>query len=362
MTTAHQRFDLEAEMALEARALERVAAGFLFGDSSEGEIKVYDGVAVVAVDGPLMQRGGYWFDGYAAISTRMRSALMAPEVRSVVLKINSPGGVCAGCFSAMRELRELKAAAGKPVLAYADESAFSAAYALACVADKIYLPREGGVGSVGVIGTLQDWSAFNAKMGVRVAVIVSGSQKADGHPDVPLSKDVIDRYQARIDSLADSFAELVGASRGMTTAAVRGLEAGCFYGDEAVKAGLADGVASFSEVVSFARSTTPNITRKAPPMNTKISTATETATLTAEDEATIKSLGLDREKFVAMRKSELAARPAASAGTSTHVRVPVEAVKLTAEDEAMIAKLSLDRDKFIASRREEIQRQADAAR
>ena len=145
-----------------------------------------------------------------------------------------------------------KERSGKPVFAFADESAYSAAYAMACIADEIYLPKEGGVGSVGVIGVLEDWTKFNERMGIQVAVVTSGAHKADGHPDVALREDVVSRYQQRINSLAQSFAEVVASARGMTPDAVLALQAGCFYGEDAVAKGLANGVKSFDDVVAIA--------------------------------------------------------------------------------------------------------------
>lgn len=245
-------FTPEQFNAIEPRALEQAFFGFMFG----GEEKPYEmdgSVAILSIDGPLSQRGGWWWDGYDAIRGRFEKALADKAVTAVVLKINSPGGVCSGCFSSSRRMTAMKQDAGKPVLAYADESAYSAAYAMACIADEIYLPEEGGVGSVGVIGVLEDYTAFNDKMGIKVAVITSGKYKADGHPDTALTKEVVDRYQERITALGQSFAEVVAASRGMTPDAVLKLEAACLYGEEAVRAGLANEVATFEEVVAKAQ-------------------------------------------------------------------------------------------------------------
>jgi ClpP class serine protease len=244
---------LDDVMAIEPTALERAFFPFFNDDDDDQrEYDVEDGVATICIDGPIMQRGGWWYEGYDTILDKFDDALEDAEVEAVVLKINSPGGVCSGCFSAARSMIDLKKKAGKPVYAFADESAYSAAYALACVADEIYLPREGGVGSVGVIGVLQDWTAFNERVGIKVAVITSGAHKADGHPDMPLKADVIARYQARVTQLGGYFAELVGASRGMTTEAVLALQADCLYGDAAVAAGLANGVKSFEDVMALA--------------------------------------------------------------------------------------------------------------
>lgn len=256
--------DLDEYMAIQPSALERAFFG-IFPMEDEKPYEMDGSVAIISIDGPLMQRGGWWFDGYQSIRERFGKALDDRAVTAVVLKINSPGGVCAGCFSAARSMRAMKAEAGKPVLAYADESAYSAAYAMACIADEIYLPAEGGVGSVGVIGTLEDWTAFNERVGLKVSVITSGDYKADGHPDVKLTTDVVARYQTRINQLARAFAELVGAARGMTPDAVLKLEAACLYGEGAVKAGLADGVATFEETVANANAQGASLPKRARP-------------------------------------------------------------------------------------------------
>lgn len=206
------------------------------------------GIAVIEIDGPLQQRA-CWFDGYDAIRARFGAALVDPAVRGVALRLNTPGGVAAGCFEAAAAMRRMADDVGKPVWAFADESAYSAGYALACVADKIYVPRPGGVGSVGVVTCLYDLTKMNEQAGIRVVVLTSGERKADGNPDVLLTGDQIARWQTRTMELANQFAESVAASRKMTAEDVLALQAGVFYGDAAVTAGLADGVSSWDEFI-----------------------------------------------------------------------------------------------------------------
>jgi signal peptide peptidase SppA len=246
-------------MAIEPRALARTwgpRAGFFDQQPEEDHegccFQLLGSVAVVTIDGPIERRGGWWYDGFESVSTRFARALADERVQSVLLRINSPGGVVSGCFETARRMRAAAAQAGKPVVAYADESAYSAAYALASVAEKIVLPASGGVGSVGVIQTLYDESKANELMGLRVEVVTSGERKADGHPDVPLTKDVIARVEARVEQLAQLFAELVAEHRpGMTAASVRALQAACLYGADAVAKGLADQVGTLESAIAL---------------------------------------------------------------------------------------------------------------
>lgn len=259
MTTTHDRtpraFTLEDVMLLDPRAIGRAFGPF--GDDDEEDcddgVEIRDGVAIVTIDGPLSQRGDWWWDGYESIEQRMQRAL-ASSATSVLLKINSPGGVVAGCFEAARRMREACIASGKPVVAYADEMACSAAYALACVADEIVLPPSGTVGSVGVIATAYDRVKANEINGINVQLVTSGERKADLHPDAPLSKSAVAALQARVTHLASLFSAWVAVRRNTTADAISALEAAVFDGPSAVTAGLANRVGSLQDALALAQS------------------------------------------------------------------------------------------------------------
>lgn len=206
-------------------------------------------IAVICIDGPLESKPGYWgfFDDYESILCRFRSAIYSDDVSSVLLKIDSGGGSAAGLNECVDAMRKCKRETGKMVCAYVDEGAYSAAYALACVADEIYLPRSGGVGSIGVIVQLVSWAEANAKDGVRFEVITSGARKADFNPNVPISNAAIARVQARVDGLAKIYFQLVKDTRGVNA---KSLEADTFYGKDAVRRGLADYVMSLDAVLA----------------------------------------------------------------------------------------------------------------
>ena len=230
-------------------------AGY-FGDA-EGAYTVDDqGVAVVSVDGALAQRAwSCWMfggDGYDAIESRVRAALTDERSRALVLRIDSPGGEVAGCGVCAQAIRSLADASGKPVVAYCDELAASAAYWLASAADKIVTPPSGILGSIGVISARVE--EMDAGSGRKVHLITSGARKADGHPLTAMSEDELAATQAKINALADVFAGAVAERRGMTLAQVRGLEADVFVGADAVARGLADTVADFSEAIALAAS------------------------------------------------------------------------------------------------------------
>lgn len=216
------------------------------------DAKPYDegsGVAVIEISGPLTHHQEWLWDSYDAIKCRAEAAL-ASQCRTVILKLDSPGGDASGCFELSRELRKMAAASGKRLIACVDGMAASAAYAIACAADEIYVSQSSYVGSVGCITILADQTAMDRSLGLNIKVISSGARKADGNPHVEISEDTITEVQSQIDSLAELFFALVSDARGLSVESVSSLEAALFHGGNAVEAKLATGVLSFDEVIA----------------------------------------------------------------------------------------------------------------
>lgn len=243
-------------LALDPKALRSFAAGdasaFLGMGFFEEEPDLYAMVgdrAVVPVMGFLMQRGFWWNTGYNLIERAFIQALNDDRAREVVLHIDSPGGFIAGLFDTVRRMRLAAEASGKRVVAVADERCYSAAYALACVADEIVVPSTAGCGSVGVIGTWVSWAEALKGEGVDVRVLTSGEEKTDGHPSLPITDEAVAREQARINALAEVFFAWVSERRGLSVDAIRALKGGIRLGSDAVTTGLADRLGTANEAI-----------------------------------------------------------------------------------------------------------------
>ena len=208
---------------------------------------VVEGIAIIPIQGTLVQKLGSLrpysgMTGYDGIRACFLRALNDGEVKAICLDIDSPGGEVAGCFDLVDEI--YAARGSKPVWAILSESAYSAAYALASAADKIIVPRTGGVGSVGVIVMHVDWSQKIKNDGLQVTIITYGDRKAESNPYEPLSETARKAIQSDIDEMGRLFVSTVSRNRGITEKTVRDTEAACFLGADGVQLGLADQVAS----------------------------------------------------------------------------------------------------------------------
>ncbi|MFZ1427177.1 MAG: S49 family peptidase [Geminicoccaceae bacterium] len=211
------------------------------------------GIAVLPVLDTLVRRGS-WLDAmsgltsYDSIRSKLRTALADGAVRGILLDVDSPGGEAGGVFDLADEIRAGRDK--KPIWAIANESAFSAAYALACAAEKIWLPRTGMVGSVGVVALFCDQSAQDAAEGLKYTAVYAGERKLDYSPHFPLGKDARANLQGEVDRLYGMFVDTVARNRRLSADAVRATEAGVLNADQALQAKLADRVGTFDDVLA----------------------------------------------------------------------------------------------------------------
>ena len=221
------------------------------------------GIAVIPILGTLVRRSSYLVTAsglasYHDIETMAVEAFADPRVKAVLLEIDSSGGEAGGVFDLAARLRSLAKTSGKPLWAIADEGALSAAYALACAADRIWLTRTAEVGSIGVVAVHVDESEADARAGLAYTFIHAGSHKVDGHPHAPLPPAVQADIQTDIDALHRQFVDLVAEFRGLASSAVLDTQACVYRGEAAIAVGLADQIGSFREVTeALTRAITP---------------------------------------------------------------------------------------------------------
>lgn len=262
-----------------------------------------DGIAVIPIHGSLVKRSlgmeaASGLTSYGEIAAMLDAALIDPQVSGILLDIDSPGGEASGSFELARRVREV--AAVKPVWAVANDAAYSAAYAVAASAQRLFVTETGGVGSIGVIALHVDQSVKDAKEGYHFTAITAGAHKNDYSPHEPLSDAAKTELQGEVDRLYAIFTEHVAAMRGLDIDAVRATEAGLYFGGNAVAQGLADGVqtldATLSQFHQFLNARQNALTRSPPQVRGVI--RAEAAPLKKEmtmneEEKVLETIGVD---------------------------------------------------------------------
>lgn len=266
------RIGLDADLfsldeAAEATEANRFTGSSRRVDGTSSMMRTADGVAIIPVLDTLVNRGA-WLDSrsgltsYEGIAAQLRAAGQDPEVRSVLLDISSPGGEAAGMAGLADMIRSVRQT--KPVTAFVNDMAASAAYGISSAASEIVISPTSIIGSIGVVMLHADRSGELAAQGVKPTLIFAGSHKVDGNPFEPLSDAVRADLQASVDAHYRQFLDTVATGRGrkLTADMARATEARTFIGAEAISLGLADRIASFDEVLgSLSEQTRSQATR-----------------------------------------------------------------------------------------------------
>lgn len=202
-------------------------------------------VAVVPVTGPIFRYANLMTQLSGATSMEVlakdfTAALEDPTVSAIVLDINSPGGQVTG----IADFAAMVRASAKPVVAYVDGMAASAAYWIAAAAGDVVMSKSAMAGNVGAV------LGLDTRKDPHRAEIVS-SQSPNKRPDATTDAGRA-QLQVMVDALAQVFIEDVAAFRGLTPEAVIADWQGgaVFVAADAVRVGMADRIGTLEEVIA----------------------------------------------------------------------------------------------------------------
>lgn len=213
-------------------------------------------VAVLPLFGTIFQHGGLEMEISGGVSTDawakdLRRLDANPAVKTVIVETHSPGGQCYGTLECAETVRQIREAGRTRVVSVANSMMASAAVWIGTGANEVYVTPGGEIGSVGVVSIHTDFSEFDKNAGVKYTLIATSRKKIQGNEFEPLDDEA--RAQIEADNLVVYQKFLAGMAANRRTS-VEKVEAnfgggGMLWADDAVKAGLADGVATMAEVL-----------------------------------------------------------------------------------------------------------------
>ena len=211
-------------------------------------------VAIVNVFGVINQRASGDLSTESAstekISAAIRGAHANSRVSRILLNVDSPGGGVYGVAELASEIMRLRGP--KPMVAQANSLMASAAYWIGSACDELVCTPSGEIGSIGVYGVHQDWSAAYEELGVKFTLVRAGKFKAEGVDFAPLGDEATAYMQKRVDEYYSMFVRSVAKGRGVSEFQVRnGFGEGRVVGAaEGVMLKMADRVGTLQDTLS----------------------------------------------------------------------------------------------------------------
>ena len=205
-------------------------------------------VGVVHIDGAITPNG-------AASAKRLvpviEKAFTYPNVKAIVVSIDSPGGAAAEAERIYRAIENLRKKHEKPVVAIINNVGASAAYMIAMHTDRIYAAKYSLVGSIGTM--IDGWDVHKAleRLDVAQRVYASGKLKSMLSPFLPMSKEAEEKAKQLVNQGGAVFLADLKATRGALLKPGIAYDSGEIWaGEEAKVIGLVDEIATLDEVVS----------------------------------------------------------------------------------------------------------------
>ncbi|HEX8268735.1 MAG TPA: signal peptide peptidase SppA [Flavobacterium sp.] len=211
-----------------------------------------DVIAVIYAQGIIL--GGEGDVGYIGEESMRRALVEArndDKVKAIVLRIDSPGGSALTSDLIWREIELTKKV--KPVVASMGNTAASGGYYIACNSNQIFAEEGTITGSIGVFGTLPNFTTLTEKIGVDVEQVNTHENAAGYSVFLPLGDKFREVTQQSVEHIYNVFVNRVATGRKMTIDQVDAIAQGRVWtGADALKIGLVDKIGGMDDALKAA--------------------------------------------------------------------------------------------------------------
>ncbi len=215
-------------------------------------------IAVIPVEGMIVSGSAgsspYGFKqnlaGADDIVSAIEDAANDKSVKTIVLRINSPGGSPSASETVHRAIIWAKTIKKKSIIVSMGALAASGGYWIAAPADKIYAMDATLTGSIGVVGGKINLKGLWDKYHVRWDGVQYGDNSGMMSMNTPFSASEQVQFEATLDNVYDYFIKRVADGRHMTPEQVEKIAKGRAYtGRQALKIGLVDKIGGLDVVL-----------------------------------------------------------------------------------------------------------------
>lgn len=210
-----------------------------------GGLKLGDRIAIITIDGVIGDDREVLED--------IRRFRDDASVKGFVVAINSPGGEVGPSQSIYSEIKRLRDADDRPVIAAINGVGASGGYYIALGADSIFANPGAITGSIGVIMEVPNVDGLMQKVGVQMQTVKSAEHKDIASPFREMSPSDREVLGAMVQDVYAQFVEVVAKERKQTAQELGpNIDGRVLSGRQAQQAGLVDRLGNFNDAVASA--------------------------------------------------------------------------------------------------------------
>lgn len=208
--------------------------------------------AIIGISGPIMKYDNCGDPGTKTYTSILDKAQANPNINSVVLVIDSPGGTVDGTMDLATKVKNFS----KPIVSYVDGLMASAAYWIGSGTKEIIVNNETStLGSIGTMISFADVQPMWEKEGVKFHYITADASTDKNKDFLEARKGNYGLLKEKLNAINDLFINSVKENRAgkLNLKNYNVLTGKTYLGLEAVSAGLADAINNFEYAVERAQ-------------------------------------------------------------------------------------------------------------
>ena len=212
-----------------------------------------DKIAILYAEGQIMDNGkeGIIED---KMLKQIKNIHKDDQVKAVVFRVNSPGGSADASEQIWHAIKTLQAK-GLPVVVSMGDYAASGGYYISCCADYIYAEPTTLTGSIGIFGTVPNFSKLRDKIGLDIDGVTTNKHAALNTNAVfkGLNPQEYALMQSMVERGYDLFTSRCAEGRGVSQQDIKNIGEGrVWLGKDALNIGLVDELGNINQAIAKA--------------------------------------------------------------------------------------------------------------
>lgn len=199
----------------------------------------------------LLYVGGVIVDGTGRkMVNAIREIRQDKDIKCVVLRVNSRGGVPTACESIVEELKALNL----PVVVSMGNVAASGGYYISANADRIFASHKTVTGSIGAVSVRPDLTGFAASYGLKFDSVASSDLSGMNNVFQPMTRKMKKVYASILDRMYAQFKGVVSEGRKIPMEELHKIAEGrVFTGEQAKAIELVDEIGGLTRAIGYAQ-------------------------------------------------------------------------------------------------------------
>jgi signal peptide peptidase SppA len=201
-------------------------------------------IAVIKINGTIGEATA------RKVEKALRKIKEQEDVKSVVLRVDSPGGSINACETIYEEIQDLPQ---KVVVSFGNVSA-SGGYYISANAERIFASPTTVTGSIGVVMLRMDFRGLAKRYGITFDSIPTSGLSGSYDPFYPINQQMNENFANAADRAYYRFKSLVSSGRDLDMDAVEAIAQGRVWtGEQAHEIGLVDELGGLDRAIAYAQ-------------------------------------------------------------------------------------------------------------